>query len=68
MLVHVGGAHLAVGVAHGHDVLDFALALAHEGAQVLDVHARVRPLLQLQAAFLKHANPSYEVTNTPKMF
>ena len=52
MFIHVGGADFSVQVTNRHNVFDFRLTLADERRQVLDVHARVRPLLELQMLVL----------------
>ena len=52
-------------VSDGHDVLDLFDGLADERRQVLDVGARVRPLLQLETLVLVLVQQVPDASNPP---
>ena len=61
-LVHLGGADHAVLVAHRHHLVHVVGVVHHEGGEVLDVDADVRPLLDLES--VKGIEASLVKTNT----
>ena len=61
-LVHLGGADHAVLVSHRHHLVHVVGVVNHEGGEVLDVDADVRPLLDLES--VKGIEASLVKTNT----